>query len=250
MPNDPRIENRIADVLVGSGLPVDRRSEIAEELRGHLEQLVESKRGSGLVDQAAMEAALNDFGPPQVVQRQLRRQHSIHERREALTGIRRFLPALVTVSMLLAGYIAITCPSALLPWRIVATMVVFVSVLLAMCPIVHTVCLAMLRTKQQLPRREFRFLANASYWFVLVVVCLGISEVILGAGAILMLASLKQGMPHGIPVMNFCQLSLDCGRELILGAGSTMAFLSLMVGLIVAGYQRRRCTVDAPESTA
>ena len=127
MPNDPRIENRIADVLVGSGLPVDRRSEIAEELRGHLEQLVESKCGSGIADQAAVEAALNDFGPPEVVQRQLRRQHSIHERHEALAGVRRFLPALITVSMLLAGYIAISCPSALLQWRLVATTVVFVT---------------------------------------------------------------------------------------------------------------------------
>ena len=192
---------------------------------------------------------MNDFGPPEVVQRLLRRQHSIHERREALTGVRRFLPALITVSTVLAGYIAIASPSALLPWRIVATMVVFVSVLLAMCPIVHAVCLTTLRTKQQLPRQEFRFVANASYWFVLVIVCLGVSEVILGAGAIFMLAFLQKGMPHVIPDMNFGQLSLDCGRELILGAGSTMAFLSLMVGLFVAGYQQRRCAVDAPEST-
>lgn len=250
MRNDPRIENRIADVLAGSGLPVDRRSEIAEELRGHLEQLVESKRGSGLVDQAAVEAALNDFGPPEVVRRQLRRQHGIHERHQALAGVRRFLPALIAVSMFLAAYIAIATSSALLAWRIVATAVIFASVLLAMCPIVHAVCLATLRAKQQLPRQEFRFVANASYWFVRVIVCLGVSEIILGAGAIFMLASLKKGMPQIIHITNFGQLSLDCGRGLILRAGPRMALLSMVVGLIVAGYRWRRCAVDTPESTA
>ncbi len=250
MRNDPKIESYIAGILDGSHLPLRRRSEVAEELRGHLEQLVESKRGSGLVDQAAVESALNDFGPPEVVQRQLRRQQGIHERHEALTGIRRFLPALITVSMLLAGYIAIVGSSVLLPWRIVATMVVFVSVLLAMCPIVYAVCLTTLRTKQQLPRQEFRFVANASYWFVLVVVCMGVSEVILGAGVMITLASLQKGMPHAVNKIDLGQLSLDSWREIILGAGSAMAVLSLGVGLLVAGYQRWRCAVDVPESTA
>ena len=72
MRNDPRLEERIADVLAGSGLPMDRRSEVAEELRGHLEQSIASKCEAGLSDDQAVEAVLTEFGSPAVIRKQLR----------------------------------------------------------------------------------------------------------------------------------------------------------------------------------
>jgi hypothetical protein len=243
------MEGYIAGILNGSHLPLLRRHEVAEELRGHLEQLVQSKREDGLVEQEALEAALQDFGPPEVVQRQLRRQHAIHERRAALAGARRFLPALALVSMLLAGCIALASSTALLPWRIVATAAAFASVLLATGPIVYIVCLAALRTKQPLPRQEFQYFPNAAYWFILVAFCICVSEVILGAGAIAILASFQRGMPHLVHDVDVGQVSLACGRGVMIEAGPTMASFSLLTGLIIAFYQRRRCPVDTAEST-
>jgi hypothetical protein len=44
MCNCPEIETRIAAILTGSGLPIPRRTEIAEELRSHLLLSIAVKR--------------------------------------------------------------------------------------------------------------------------------------------------------------------------------------------------------------
>ena len=85
MRDDSRIETRIAGVLVGSGLPLNRRSEIAEELRGHLEQSITCKCEAGQSDEQAVEAVLAEFGSPAVIRKQLRRQQRELDHRHALS---------------------------------------------------------------------------------------------------------------------------------------------------------------------
>ena len=85
MRDDSRIEAWIAGVLVGSGLPLNRRSEIAEELRGHLEQSLTCKCEAGQPDEQAVEAALAEFGSPAVIRKQLRRQQRALDHRHALS---------------------------------------------------------------------------------------------------------------------------------------------------------------------
>jgi len=249
MRDDSAIESRIAEVLAGSRVPVERRAAVAEELRGHLEQLVETKRAGGLDDESAVEAALDDFGPPEAIRQRLRRQQGSQDHREALTAACRFLPSLIAVAAALAVGIAVAS-SGILLWRIVATVAVFTSLFLAMCPVVYVVSLARLRTRQQLPRRECRFIANASYWFVLAIVCMGISEIILAAGALMTFASLQAGMPHAVYQLDFGQLSPEFGTDMAPDAGSVMAFFSCVAGLILAGRQRWRCAEDTTKLAA
>lgn len=85
MRDNPKIEHLIVDVLTGTGLPVERRSEIAEELRGHLEQSVAIKCEAGLTVEQAVEVVLAEFGSPAVLRRQLRRQQRAADHRYALS---------------------------------------------------------------------------------------------------------------------------------------------------------------------
>ena len=89
MAEDLKIDQRIEAILTGSGLPMDRRAEVAEELRAHLEQGVARRRKAGLPEDQAIEDALAGFGSPEVIRRQLRRQQRMLDRRDTLVDIRR-----------------------------------------------------------------------------------------------------------------------------------------------------------------
>ncbi len=110
MHDDSRIEERIAEVLRGSGLPMERRAEVAEEMRDHLEQAIASKREAGRSDPEAVELALADFGLPQAIRKQLRRQQRMLDRRHAWDKLRRQFRWIVVGCAVLGAALAILSP--------------------------------------------------------------------------------------------------------------------------------------------
>ena len=72
MHDAPRIEQRVQDILAGSGLPPDRRDEVAEELRLHLGQAVAAHLTAGTSEDEAVASALAALGPPARIRRSLR----------------------------------------------------------------------------------------------------------------------------------------------------------------------------------
>lgn len=87
----------VADKLTGLRLPEAQKQEIVEELASHLEDTFEERRGSGLSDSAAMNAALNEV----LDWHELRRRIAIAKREERPMNDRTrklWLPALASVS--------------------------------------------------------------------------------------------------------------------------------------------------------
>jgi hypothetical protein len=156
---DAKIDQRIAAILVGSGLSLERRAEVAEELRGHLEQLVASQRQAGLPDAQAVEAALTRFGSPQVIRKQLRRQQRMLDRREALAAIRRptwGIGLLAVVTGLYAAAIAVLHPQPSSPlMRCLWGVVLFAWFLVILIVPVYWAALFACRIERRQPREEY-----------------------------------------------------------------------------------------------
>ena len=68
------IELRVHAVLFRSALPPERRAEMAEEMRAHLEDSVSRHRDAGLSPSNSIEMALTEFGNPRHIRRQLKKR--------------------------------------------------------------------------------------------------------------------------------------------------------------------------------
>ena len=64
-------------MLRGSGLPMERRAETAEEFREHLRASVDRHRRAGLPAEQAVAAALAAFGRPETIRRILTRHSEV-----------------------------------------------------------------------------------------------------------------------------------------------------------------------------
>jgi len=168
MRNDPRIENRIADVLVGSGLPMDRRSEVAEELRGHLEQSIASKCEAGLSDDQAVEAVLAEFGSPAVIRKQLRRQQRRLDHRHALSPPGKSIgPGGIVVCALFAAAVAFLSPppdTSVPLARWLNAVLVFAWLSLAGKIYLYALLRLQVRLKRHRPRDEYGFARSFPLW--------------------------------------------------------------------------------------
>ena len=112
MHDDPRIERHIVTILAGSGLSMDRRAEVAEELRCHFSQSIAGKRESGLSEQEALASAIDAFGSPGVIRRQLRRQQRMLDRRQASDKVRRLIWFLLVWAVAFATLLVVCAPEA------------------------------------------------------------------------------------------------------------------------------------------
>lgn len=164
MREDAKIDQRIATILSGSGLSMEKRAEVAEELRGHLEQLVASERQAGLPDAQAVEAALTAFGPPQVIRRQLRRQQWIVDWREALVAIRRPAWGIGLAAILTGLYataIAVLHPLPLSPlMRCLWGLALFAGFFLMLSVPMYWAALFACRIERRQPRQEYHVLRS------------------------------------------------------------------------------------------
>jgi hypothetical protein len=165
MHEDSIIERWIGSCLAGSGLPVERRAEVADELRSHLEQLVAAKRDAGLPERQAGEAALADFGPPDVLRRQLRQHQRMLDRRHALSELRRHTWWLIAVCALLGTAAAVFAPGPAPPLaRCLAGAFLLAGLLPTAFVATYFSSLVECKVKHRLPRDEHQFLGRFLRW--------------------------------------------------------------------------------------
>lgn len=96
---DP-VTDYIRTVLRGSGTPVTERPDVAAEMRAHIDALVQRQRLDGQAEDAAVAGALREFGDPDVLRRELRRQQMRALRRRRLAEFR---PPVAVVAVVTAG---------------------------------------------------------------------------------------------------------------------------------------------------
>ena len=262
MRDDAGIKNYVANVVEGSRVPVERREEVAEELRGHLEELVDTKCDAGFNKEAAIEAALSEFGSPELIRHQLQRQQRNRDHSDALTRVRGSLrsisaisaiPSILIILRLLLGcaVLGVVPPLWFVLWYVLAVTTLFAVMFLAVLPVVYVYCLAAVRMKQQLPRGEFRFFHNTLHWFSLTILSTGIFAAFFSGGLIGMFGILSIGIASATDMLiRFSRLWLGWGRELLREGSPTILVLTLSVALVLAGYQRWQCVPDAAESAA
>ncbi|HUW81184.1 MAG TPA: permease prefix domain 1-containing protein [Phycisphaerae bacterium] len=246
MCNNARIENRIADVLVGSGLPADRRSEIVEELREHFEQSIARKRETGLSDEQAVETVLAEFGSPAIIRKQLRRQQRVADRRRAVTEVRRqiWLPfAFSGFFSILSG--VLTPETDSLPMRCLGGVTMFIGLFLLMVGFMYAGQIFSYQVQRQRPRKEYHFLKSCLRWIA--VVAFGFVALVPMLLLELVACALLLGK---IPFANhFPQLLwYNFGVAWLESASRNFGLCTLGIlgfGLTLALYERSRC-VDEP----
>lgn len=178
MHKDPRIELRIAAILTGTGLPMERRREVAEELRGHLQQNIASKCASGLQDNDAIASALAEFGSPQVLRKQLRAQQRMLDRRQAFAKLRRqiWMPIIYAgLFVFWTGFFSIVPGMRTQPSHHIAPIllilhrvIVFVGLFFLVAGFMYVGNLFEYQIKRLRPRHEYHFLKSCLRWMAAV----------------------------------------------------------------------------------
>jgi len=248
MRDDPRIEAWIAGVLGGSGLPLDRRSEIAEELRGHLEQSVASRCEAGLSDEQALEAVLARFGSPAVIRKELRRHQRRLDHRLALSPPAKSVgPWGIVVCALFAAAVAFLSPppDTSVPFaRWLNGVLVFAWLSLGGMLSAYPMVRLEIRLKRRQPRDEYCFAGSLLLWAgVILVGCPVLGSVWLWPG--LIPADLFYSDPRFHPMYPQWH---EVPASILDSAGQSLAVLTLVAmvgGLGLALYERSRC-VDEP----
>lgn len=165
MHEDSIIDRWVGSCLAGSGLPVERRAEVADELRSHLEQLVAGKRDAGLHEQQAGNDALADFGPPDVLRGQLRRHQRTLDRRHAFTELRRHTWWLVAVCGFLGTAAAVFAPGPVHPLtRCLVCAFLLAGLLPTTFVAAYLASLVECKVKHRLPLEEHHFLGSFLRW--------------------------------------------------------------------------------------
>jgi hypothetical protein len=250
MRSDPRVEKCIADALAGSGLPVDRRSQIAEELAYHLDQSVASKCEAGLNDEQAVEAALPEFGSPEVIRKQLRRRQRMADRRQAIAEVRRQLwrpiacAAFFLTLILVVRAVFARETNSLGLWCLGGASV-FVSFLALTAGSTYAGAIVECRIRRQRRRSEYHFLRSCLQWMALAALGLA-SLVFLALLELVACAPLLGKIPF---TDHFPQLLwLNFGVVWLESAGRNFRLRALGIlgcGLMLALYERSQC-VDEP----
>jgi len=165
---DP-VEEWIADVLAGSGLSMSRRAEISEEWRRHIDTLIQNCCRGEVADSRAVRAALDAFGRPEVLRRQLRRAQRTIDTRAALSETLRGLWLLTLTPAILVAVLAFFIEGFSL-WQGCAAGLAFIVVLalpMAVCNyLVVRMRVILLRPRPRaeinLPRRFLFWMMSAS----------------------------------------------------------------------------------------
>jgi len=247
VPDSPRIDGHIAAMLRGSGLPMERRAETAEEFREHLRASVDRHRRAGLPAEQAVAAALAAFGRPETIRRHLRRQQRASDRRYAAGERRRYRGLYLAIAAMCGLLPIVRCPEVVPPlWRCLGGLAsfLFVSALAGVAG--YLAALQECRISRRRPREEYSFGASLLRWT-------GLAGGSLFALVAILLLVIGAVLPFIHTVLGSERPSL-----LLMGAAFGQAWLEhplrtfglsavLVVGLGLgaAFYERSRC-VDQP----
>jgi len=245
------IERWIAAMLTGSGLPVERRAEVADELRGHLQQCITAYRNAGLSDEQAIEGALADFGSPRVIRGQLRRQQRALDRHHAFSELRRHTRWLLTVCGLFATAAAIFAPGPPLT-RCLAGVCLLAVLLTTGSVASYFASLAECKVKHRLPRPEHHFVRSCLQWMAVAALFLAgtllFGPVMVGIAGYLGQDSLFQSILYrapeivkGAPWLIWYNIGV-AALEAPIRSFVVPFFMVLGAALLITLYERSRCT--------
>lgn len=249
MSENSKVDERIAAILLGSGLPIERRTEVTEELRDHLGQCVEARCRSGMPEDEAIEVSLAAFGSPKVIRKQLRRQQRMLDRQDAWTEIRRIRWA-PWVLVIAAGIhpVAITIlhpqPPALL-MRCLWALFLFAASLITIAFPMYWGALYECRIKHRRPREEYCFFKSFLRGMGVGGVFLGWICTMLPLVLVLPITPLLFEAPEFVGYLPSAFL-YNFGVAVPESAGRTFGLFLLGVlgfGVTVAFYERSRCVV-------
>lgn len=168
-PHD-QVEEWIAITQVRTGLPMTRRMEIAQEWRGHLEQLIHDRLEQGLGQEQAVRSALQTFGEPDILRRQLRRTQRATDRRAALREVYGCIWVFTAAPAVIVAVLAVLFDRVVL-WEALAAGLAFLALVsqpATMCA--YIVVRARTVIRRERPRSEFDFASRYVMWTG---VCLG-----------------------------------------------------------------------------
>jgi len=246
------IDEWIDRALAHTGLPMGRRAETAEEWRAHLDQLICDKRSAGMPDEQAVRAALEAFGRPEDLRRQLRHDRRMQDRRAALAEVRRGLPMLIIFAVALVVFLSAAVRPASIWAAVIGGLCFLVSMAVVMAMGTFFVGLLTMRIVRTRPRAEFAFFPRWGYWtvvsFVLSMAAVGLPTVMITP-----LYPILADLPHfRLGMMSFWQAYLSAMLEDLGGIRAYMApFTIAAISLALTLYERSRCTGsrEAPLST-
>ena len=256
------IDRRIAAILTGSGLPLERRAEVADELRNHLEQLISAKHSAGLTGEHAVDAALTDFGSPNVIRNQLKKQQRRLDRRLALSEVRRCIWWLISGCGLFGMVCAITAPGSVAAGpRCLVGACLFVGMLLIASFPMYLAELLSLQVKRRRPSAEYSFprsiTRNAAVVLFFLSCTLAIGPFVIGFGGYVGQNSLFRSIlplapevVEGAPWLFWRNLGIVAWESPI-RCFLTPVLLVIVSALVIALYERSRCvdvaTLPAPD---
>lgn len=252
MHEDSIIDSRIAAILTGSGLPLERRVEVADEMRSHLEQLISAKHSAGLIGKHAVETALTDFGSPEVIRRQLTKQQRRLDRRSALFEVRRCIWWLVTGCGLFAMVCAILAPGPIAAGpRCLAGACLFVGMLLIMSVPMYLAELLSLQVKRRRPSAEYSFPKSFIRYAVVVLFylafTLAMGPFVVGFGGYIgqnslfqSILSLAPEVVEGAPWLIWHNIGIAAWESPIRSFVAP-ALMVIVSALVIALYERSRC---------
>lgn len=241
------IEERVGAVLFRSGLPVERRAEVGEEMRSHLEEGVSRHGEAGLSASRAIERALAEFGDPRRIRRQLRRQQLRLDRDAALGELRRGLGSALVPGVLMAAAVGLTMTSVPMGTRLAVSVSVFVCLSVGLVlPGMFLFALLRTRLQRSSPREEYVLSRSLIRWAMVVSASLagviGVSAVLYGAGS-----ALGDSTPIVELFRNLVRTtSPQWWQASVLGASVT-APVVLLAATGLALYERTRCVDAASE---
>ena len=252
MPEDSIIDRRIAAILSGSGLPLERRAEVADELRDHLEQLIAAKQSAGLTNELAVDAALSDFGSPKVIRNQLMKQQRILDRRSALVAFRRGIWWVGGWCGLFATAAAITAPGpGTAGPRCLVGVCLFVGMLLIASVPMYLAELLSIPVQRRRPSAEYSFTGSftrhAAVVSVFLALTLAMAPFMIGIGGYIGQSSLFQSIIYMAPeVVEGAPWLLWRNLGIVVWESPIRSFLVplllvIVSALVIAFYERSRC---------
>ena len=152
----------------GSGMPISRRLDIADEWRSHIEAEASALEVQGIIRSEAMETALRRFGRPETLRRQLRWQQVRQDMRDAFLSCRRQSPWIAAPGAIFAVAIAWFAPGFIpLSVRVTGGLGLFIDVAGALVISIFVGTFLEQRIKRERPCGEYNFSASMCRWTVI-----------------------------------------------------------------------------------
>jgi hypothetical protein len=236
------VDEWLAMALAHTGMPLARRIETVEEWRSHLNQLIGDNRGAGMPDKQAVRAALEAFGQPEDLRRQLRHEQRMLDRRAAMAEVRKGIPLFMILTAVLVVPLRLVVETVSIQATVIGGLRFVVGMSAVSALVTYFAGLITMRIRRERPRAEFSFLARWGHWTVV--------SLVMATAAVwfplLMIAAaypIVADLPHfRLGLMSFWWAYGAAVLEDFGGIKTYLALVTLVViALALTIYERSRC---------